>query len=183
MLCVTLTDDPMTIDKATLLDKILLKFRGNITVKWSDLQTGLWDDIATYHVCENNINFLVGDGMLKRDTVLHLLSMTDKGFATMTDLDNLGYVTKAKKERNETMIKYIGFCIGVATFILLFFRTFTPHLFEDKIKTLQTIESEQAISPQGQNEIKGLRVSNNTTKQDTAQVHQKTKDKANSEPK
>jgi hypothetical protein len=138
----------MIIDKAILLDKILQKFAGNITVKWSDLQTGLWDDIATYDDCEKNINFLVGDGMLKRNTNPDSLSTTDKGFATMTDLENLGYVVKAKKERRETIIKYIGFGIGVATFILLCFKTFIPQLFSQssdnqnkKTKNKQMLES------------------------------------------
>ena len=116
----------MNIDKAKLLDKILLKFTGNITVKWSDLQQGIWDDVASYHVCENNINFLVGEDMLKRDNEIQTLCMTDKGFATMTDLENLGYVKKANKERRDDFVKYGLACITVATFIILCFKTFKP---------------------------------------------------------
>jgi hypothetical protein len=110
--------------KAKLLDKILLKFIGNKSVKWSDLQQGIWNDIESYHVCENNINFLIGDQMLERNHILQTLSLTDKGFATMTDLENLGYVKKAIRERNEILLKYFLAFITIATFIILCLKTF-----------------------------------------------------------
>jgi hypothetical protein len=130
----------MNIDKAKLLDKILLKFTGNVTIKWSDLQQGIWDDIASYHVCENNINFLVGDDMLKRDNELQTLCMTDKGFATMTDLENLGYVTKANKEKRDNILKYGLACITLATFIILCFKTFKPNDEKSNLSTPTTIQ-------------------------------------------
>ena len=158
----------MNIDKAKLLDKILLKFTGNITVKWSDLQQGVWDNIASYHVCENNINFLVGDDMLKRDNELQTLSMTDKGFATMTDLKNLGYVTKANKENRDNILKYGLACITLATFIILCFKTFKPNDGKSNSETPTTIQD----SANTQDKVKygetvNLAVDSVPTKRDT----------------
>lgn len=132
----------MTLDKARLLDNILLKFKGNISVYWANLHGDKkqFSDIhIDYFIIENNINYLVGDGKLKRNDIGNneYLTLTDTGFATMTDLDNLGYVTKAKKDKRETIIKYIGFIIAIATFVLLCFRTFIPHLFEQSQTTKQ----------------------------------------------
>jgi hypothetical protein len=158
----------MTIDKAKLLDKILLKFIGNITIKWSDLQQGIWDDIASYHVCENNINFLVGDQMLKRDNELQTLCMTDKGFSTMTDLKNLGYVTKAKKERRDDFIKYGLACITVATFIILCFKTFKPN--DDKSNSVTPATTQDSVNNQDKvkhGETANPVVNSVSTKQDT----------------
>jgi hypothetical protein len=122
----------MELKKARLLDNILLKFWGNVTLTWADIQNGAWNDIATYDDCENNINFLVGDGMLKRDTTLHTLVTTDKGFATMTDLKNLGYVTKAKKERLDNSIKYLAFGLAIGTFFILVYNNFVKRSSTDK---------------------------------------------------
>jgi hypothetical protein len=131
----------MDLKKAKLLDKILLKFWGNKTLKWSDIQNGAWSDIAIYDDCEKNINFLVGDSMLKRDTTLHTLWTTDKGFATMTDLKNLGYVTKVKKERLDNGIKYLAFGLAIATFLILFYNNFIkPKLAEKPIPAPRSTE-------------------------------------------
>jgi hypothetical protein len=114
----------MDIEKAKILDNILKRFSGNITVSWASLREEFKDDMNKYYILENNINFLVGDGILKRDNTLHTLSMTDKGFATMTDPGNLGYYVKAKKERNESRIKYAAFFITIATFLILLYNNF-----------------------------------------------------------
>ncbi|RNI35615.1 hypothetical protein EFY79_11635 [Hanamia caeni] len=163
----------MKIDKAILLDKILLKFTGNVTIKWSDLQQGIWDDIASYHVCENNINFLVGQGMLRRNNELQTLCMTDAGFATMTDLVNLGYVTKAKKERRDDFIKYGLACVTVATFIILCFKTFNPNDDKSNLSTPTTIQD----SADNQDKVKhggtvNLAADSVSTKQDTIPTNQ-----------
>lgn len=114
----------MNLEKAKILDAILLKFTGNITITWHQLQQGLCNDIETYHVIENNINYLVGDGQLERDVAQAFsLSMTDKGFATMTDLANLGYVTAAKKERNNRRWAIVGGVLTGLTFIILVYTT------------------------------------------------------------
>jgi len=110
----------MDLKKAKLLDRILLKFAGNATIKWNDLRDGHWDDIASYHVCENNINFLVGDGMIKRESAILALSLTDKGLAVMTDIPNLGYAKKTKKEIFDACVKYVA----IATFFILIYNTF-----------------------------------------------------------
>lgn len=164
----------MNLDKAKLLDKILLKFAGNATVKWIDLQQGIWDDIASYHVCENNINFLVGDGMLKRDDDIHTLRTTDKGFATMTDLENLGYVTMANKERRSDFIKYGTACITVATFIILCFKTFKPNDYKDNLSTPATMPD--SVSSQDKvkhGETVSLAADSVPTKRDTIPMTQK----------
>jgi hypothetical protein len=116
----------MTLYKSKILDNILLKFKCNISVYWADLHGDkkIFSDIhQDYYIVENNINFLVGDGKLKRNNIDNneYLTLTDTGFATMTDLENLGYVTKPRKDRRETRIKYIGFVLAIATFILLCF--------------------------------------------------------------
>ena len=163
----------MNIDKAKLLDKILLKFTGNVTVKWSDLQQGIWDDIASYHVCENNINFLVGDQMLKRDNDLQTLCMTDKGFATMTDLENLGYVTKAKKESRDDFIKYGLACVTVATFIILCFKTLKPNDDKSNLTTPTTIQDSVNNQDKAKHgETVSLAADSVQTKQDTTPTTQ-----------
>jgi len=118
----------MNLEKAKILDAILLKFTGNITITWNQLQQGAFNEIATYHVVENNINYLVGDGQLERDvTQAFSLSMTNKGFATMTDLPNLGYVTLAKKEKKKTIWAFISGGIVIATFLILVYdKWFNP---------------------------------------------------------
>lgn len=173
----------MTLYKSKILDNILLKFKGNISVYWADLHGDkkIFSDIhQDYYIVENNINFLVGDGKLKRNNINNneYLTLTDTGFATMTDLENLGYVTKARKGRRETKIKYIGFVLAIATFILLCFRTFIPHLFEGKSDKFQPIEHEQLIIPQGHNETPGRVIDSVLTKHDPSQARQTTKDKA-----
>lgn len=114
----------MNLEKAKILDAILLKFTGNKTITWHEIKEGAFIDIETYYVIENNINFLVGDGQLERDSVQAFsLSMTDKGFATMTDLPNLGYVTTAKKERNIRRWANISGVIVILTFLILIYDT------------------------------------------------------------
>lgn len=123
----------MDIAKAKILDDILQRFSGNVTISWESLREEFKHDMNKYYILENNINFLVGDGMLKRDTTLHTLCMTDKGFATMTDPKNLGYLVKAKKERIESRVKYIAFFVTIATFLILLYNNFiSPRLNSTK---------------------------------------------------
>ncbi len=112
----------MKLQKARFLDALLLKFRGNLTITWQEFQNGLCDDIASYYIIENNINFLVGDAMLKRDEVRRSLSLTDKGFATMTDLRSLGYVTKTSKEIWQLGLQILLAVVSVVTFVLVVVR-------------------------------------------------------------
>lgn len=146
----------MNIEKAKILDDILQRFSGNATISWESLREEFKDDMNKYYVLENNINFLVGDGMLKRDTTLHTLCMTDKGFATMTDPKNLGYLVKAKKERIESRVKYIAFSVTIATFLILLYNNFispklkpinasSPDLTSTTEKTNSTIEQKIII--------------------------------------
>ena len=164
----------MTTDKAKILDKILLKFNGNITVNWTDLQSNIWDDIASYNICENNINFLVGDQMLKRDTQLQTLSLTDKGFAVMTDINDLGYFKIAKKEKRETIFKYLSYFIGIATFVILFLKTFIWNFDKQNSSIKQTIiDSINNSSKVKTSENLGQTNRNNQPLQDTLPKTQK----------
>jgi hypothetical protein len=114
----------MNIQKAKILDAILLKFVGNRTFTWTQLQNGAFGDIGNYHLIENNINFLIGEGHLRRNEIEpQSLTLTDKGFATMTDLPNLGYVVSAKKERRKNAFKALSGIILVASFGILIYDT------------------------------------------------------------
>jgi len=147
----------MKTDKAKMLDDILKRFSGNITITWDSLREEFKDDMDKYYILENNINFLVGDGILKRDTTLHTLCMTDKGFATMTDPENLGYVPKAKKETRDNRIKNIAFVITIATFLVLCYNfcktnfnskneSVTPKTFQENIQGLKLTQNKSLDS-------------------------------------
>jgi len=112
----------MTIEKAKILDDILTRFKGNVRVKWSDLQNEL-GNTREYYVTENNIKYLLGEGLLKENEFDKDLALTDKGFAVYTDLTTLGYVKKAKDESRDKKIKYTGFGIVILTFLILIFNT------------------------------------------------------------
>jgi hypothetical protein len=134
------------LEKAILLDKILLKFEGNKTWTWDGIHTpefykDLNDD---YFVIENHLNFLIGDGMLTKyrdvdykdltknlEDYPELSNLTPKGFAVMTDLKNLGYEQKEKERervdhREERTLFYakkgfwIAFISAVLALIALF---------------------------------------------------------------
>ncbi len=153
----------MDIEKAKILDDILQRFSGNVTISWESLREEFKADMNKYYVLENNINFLVGDGMLKRDTTSHTLCMTDKGFATMTDPKNLGYLIKAKKERNESRVKYIAFSVTIATFLILLYNNFiSPKLNQVKASSpALTNTTEKTNSTIEQNIIIDTTITNN----------------------
>lgn len=102
------------IEKAELLDKILLKFQGNKTLAWDYFhKPEFYKELhENYFVVENHLNYLIGEEMLSKERQIDdeksdrggmtLYSeysfLTPKGFAVMTDLENLGYV-HAENER------------------------------------------------------------------------------------
>jgi hypothetical protein len=153
----------MDIEKAKILDGILQKFSGNVTISWESLREEFKNDMNKYYILENNINFLVSDGMLKRDTILHTLCMTDKGFATMTDPKNLGYLVKAKKERTESRVKYIAFSLTISTFLILLYNNLiAPKLNSAKVSSQDLIlETEKTNSTIDQNTIIDTIITNN----------------------
>jgi len=96
-------------EKAKFLDNLLLKFEGNKSFNHTQVHDrsfyeSLDDD---FFVVENHLNFLIGDGMIKVTPLSNMgninyelcyYSLTEKGFAVMTDLENLGYASKQKEE-------------------------------------------------------------------------------------
>lgn len=141
--------------KAALCDAILLKFDGNKTIYWRDLHGNkkLFNDIILdsdcdeehtpenkYFVIEPFLNFLVADGMLRRKDQdvegEQSLCLTDKGYSTMKDLKNLGYVTKEKENNKEIGWKVILRYVAIATLIFVlirFFIDFILPLFQSKL--------------------------------------------------
>jgi hypothetical protein len=128
--------------KAALCDAILLKFDGNQTFYWRDLHGDpkLFNDIISdsdcdteptpdnkYFVIEPLLNFLVADGMLRRkDQNIEghqSLCLSDKGYSSMKDLKNLGYVTLAKKKRLNFIWIRVSGGIVIATFLILIYNT------------------------------------------------------------
>jgi hypothetical protein len=102
------------LEKAELLDRILLKFQGNKTIAWDYFhKPEFYKDLHdNYYVVENHLNYLIGDEMLTKERQIdneksdkarmNIYSeysfLTPKGFAVMTDLENLGYV-RTENER------------------------------------------------------------------------------------
>jgi hypothetical protein len=106
-------------DSAELLDSILLRFTGNSSVKWADLREEFKTNMHQYHVTENNIKRLTSDGMLVDHKEIATLNLTDRGFATMVDISNSGYVVKEqerrkieKKERRAFVISVLGLSVA-----------------------------------------------------------------------
>ena len=140
--------------KAELCDAIILRFDGNKTIFWRDLHGNerLFNDMILdsdcdkeptaenkYYVIEPLLNLLVADGILRRkDQDIEgeqSLCLTDKGYSTMKDLKNLGYVTKEKENNKETGWKIILRYVAIATLIFVlirFFIDFILPLFQSK---------------------------------------------------
>lgn len=124
-------------EKAIILDNILKRFKGNETIFWSDLKKEFTDNTNGYYILENNIKYLLGEGILEKDEQKCSIRLSDKGFATYTDLDSLGYVAITKKEKFDARIKYSAFFITIATFLILcynFSKTFTNQTNDIPIK-------------------------------------------------
>ena len=81
-------------EKAVICDNILRRFQGNGAVRWEGLKKEFAHDMHQYHVVENNINYLIAEGMVRRHPSLEILHLTEKGFATLAEIDTLGYVAK-----------------------------------------------------------------------------------------
>jgi hypothetical protein len=137
----------MTKNTANIMDRILLKFIGNISIEWKDLQSGSFNDIAPYDTIESGINLLIADEMILRKhddpKKPYLLGLTDRGFATMTNLKEFGYKSKYNREKKDRIIRYATFSIALATFLILCFNrlkaTFYPHL-ENHLQSIEAIK-------------------------------------------
>lgn len=139
----------ITKTKSVILDDILRRFKGNETIYWKNLQDEFANNMNEYYIIENNINYLVGDGMLIRDKATESLTMTDMGFAVYTDIDNLGYVTKQKAAKKKFWNKAIGFNIMLLTFLLIVYTSF----FQAKPSVLNPVHDTIRIVPQMPNSI------------------------------
>ena len=146
----------MDLEKAKLSDAILLKFRGNITVSWDEIKEGAFNAVhSDYYVIENRIKFLLGENVLKQETkigvkIYLMLSMTDKGWAIMTDMGNAGYVAKAIKERNNLRwlrAVQIAVIIGVIAGVIRVWLFLYPCLGESSTSqsNIQDEQSNKAI--------------------------------------
>src|SRR5580692_8994521 len=96
--------------KAKLCDATLLKFLGNKSFNWNEIHLPeFYSDLDdNYFVVENILNFLIGDGQLQKNfsNGVEYIRLSEKGWGTMTDLENEGYVArdlklKKEEERNE----------------------------------------------------------------------------------
>ena len=176
----------MDIEKAKILDNILRRFNGNATVYWDKLQKEFKDKdgklTKEYFITENNIKYLLGDGVLQKDrqTTGDALCMTDKGFAIFADIDKLGYEVTFKKERKERRIRRIVFYIGIATFIILIFNTISHYTSQQtKLSVPPTVDSVYSQDRQESNTKYGQSNNNLPKRQDTIPKIQTTGDKSN----
>ncbi len=84
-------------ERAIMCDDILRRFKRNKAVYWQDLREEFKDNMERYHLIENQINYLIADNMIKRNFTMNLdgresLTLTERGFVTFADIENLGYV-------------------------------------------------------------------------------------------
>ena len=97
---------PLTREKAEMLDSILKRFTGNETVRWSSLKEEFKDKMHHYYVTENNIKYLLGEGMLETPAGgSDKLRLSDKGFATLADIDILGYVAQVNDKESRDKLE------------------------------------------------------------------------------
>ncbi len=114
----------MKLKKAKILDLILLKFHPNREILWNEIHRGDFGDIAQHDLIVNNVNFLISDGLIARDVgSAFSLSLTDKGYAVMTDIKDLGYEKKSKADRRKNAWQMIVGFITLATFVILLLKT------------------------------------------------------------
>lgn len=129
--------------KAEICDAIIYSFLGNVAHTWNEIHTKeYYEKIdSNYYVVENMINFLVGEGQLKREMANNVerIKLTDKGFGTLGDMENEGYATKLKiTDRKERRDKNT-FKAVIASIIVTIIMPFIPTKFnETSPKKFQT---------------------------------------------
>jgi len=166
----------MYLGKAKALDKVLLEFTGNVTIDWrkeTEFKTK-----REYHLWENNINVLIGEGLLRKDTQTYKLCMTEKGFGVMTDLKNFGYTGKAKSLLFEKIKNIVLLIVSVSTFLILLFKLSSEDakaVKEDKIILEDTLNTkpikENVVLVKPENNHKSF--DSLKTKSDTSKLIQK----------
>jgi|GEM_PF-4346051 hypothetical protein len=135
--------------KAIVCDAIITKFRGNKSFNWDEIHSEEFFKIidGDYFVVENQLNFLLGEDLLEKYTIkeeygihsyLHdreYIRLTPKGFATLGDIENMGYVGKEKeyqgKKRLDKLTLY-GVYGGIVVSIII---SVVPIMFAKKTST------------------------------------------------
>lgn len=140
----------MKLSRAKLLDAILLKFKDGRSIAWSFLRDGLFKDIhEDFFVIERHIKFLVSVKSLKEDANSFIISLDENGWAIMSDINNLGYVTTSIKERNSLIWKrsfqiVLGLSAIVGTLVLIY-----PCVVDDSSidQSSKSHDQQQIITP------------------------------------
>jgi hypothetical protein len=81
---------------------------------------------------ENLLNHLLGDGVKELEEYEFngtiYIRLSKKGFYTISDLENEGYVSKWRKEKREKIWKYFLGAITISTFLVVGFRFYRDFL-------------------------------------------------------
>ena len=110
------------------------------------LRSGLLKKVhENFFVIENHLKFLLAEKVLKEDVNALIISLDDKGWAIMTDIENLGYVRIATKDRNNLIWKrslqiIFGLSAIVGTLLLIY-----PCVDESSIDQSSTLHDQQQI--------------------------------------
>ena len=114
------------LERAIMCDDILRRFAGNKTITWTELRKEFEDGKGgyrpIYYQTENRIKFLLGEGML--DQGGEMLFLTNKGFATLAEIDEYGYEAiendKVKEKRSQNSMNLLNLAIQIAILIFTF---------------------------------------------------------------
>jgi hypothetical protein len=138
--------------KASILDAILLKFQGDISIQhYMQINNQFKDIDNNYFVIENHLKFLEAENMLNCSSE-GIRKLSPRGWATMTDIKNLGYEKKAKKEKRVSIINTLTFIFSFVSVIILcqsFYRdVFLQANKENHSPAVKsTIQHEQKLMP------------------------------------
>jgi hypothetical protein len=83
--------------KAKMLDAILLKFRGDVSIRHDNQRENRFEEIGGYFEIENLLNLLESDGMIER-RIDGTKGLTPRGISTIGDIEDEGYVAKTRKQ-------------------------------------------------------------------------------------
>ena len=108
--------------EAKILDRILKEvFNGNKSIYMS--KSEVWKGIkSNYFEFENNLNTLIGDGMLIEDTshmgFLPIISMSPKGFGIASKIEKRGYEYMLGEQINKDFKNEIILYVTIACLII-----------------------------------------------------------------
>ncbi|SDJ97943.1 hypothetical protein SAMN04487898_105201 [Pedobacter sp. ok626] len=116
----------MDLQKAKSLDQTLQMFRGNLSHTLEGIQKEqlkVYGNLEKYYPIENDIKYLLGDDML-REVQGGIISLSNRGFGALADVNSLGYKAKIEKGKRDNIIKYVVFVLSILTFLILLYKTF-----------------------------------------------------------